>query len=83
MDENCPTLSNSIENTGQTIRPEWLSIAQSCEYLHMGKTSLYSYLDINGGAIRTVNTRKRGCIKGKRLVSYDSLRTFVNGFDST
>jgi hypothetical protein len=62
------------------IDPEWLTVPQACEFVHMGKTSLYSYLDINGGKIRTSNPRKRNCTKGKRLINFDSLRAFIESF---
>jgi hypothetical protein len=31
------------------ISPEWVTVGQACEFSHMGKTSMYSYLDIGRG----------------------------------
>lgn len=70
----------SISPYSFKVEPEWLTVQQACEFAHMGKTSLYSYFDINGGKIRTVCIRKRNCVKGKRLVSLDSLRAFIGSF---
>ena len=75
-----PKLQVSPPHYSFKIPPEWLTVAQACEFSHMGKTSLYSYLDINGGKIKTACIRKRNCVKGKRLISLDSLRLFIASF---
>lgn len=73
-------LNEPIPTYAFKIDPEWLTVRQACEFAHMGKTSMYSYFDINGGKIKTSNPRKLNCVKGKRLVNFDSLRAFVHSF---
>lgn len=70
-------LRPQLERDEGTLAPEWLTVPQACAFSHMGRTSLYSYLDINGGVIKTACIRRRNTIKGKRLVSIDSLRAFI------
>ena len=56
-------------------RPEWVSVNQACQWGGFSKGLLYSWL--NKGLIRNVALRERGRIKGKRLISFDSLREFL------
>ncbi len=68
------------ETTTQTseIAPEWITTDQACAFARIGKTCLYYHLDISGGEIQTACIRKRNRIRGRRLVSIDSLRAFIN-----
>ncbi len=66
--EPCSQSTNSLPK-------EWLRIKEACEYSRLSKPKLYELL--NRGLIKSVSLRERGQIKGTRLVSYDSLRTFL------
>jgi hypothetical protein len=59
----------------QVIRPEWITVAEACRFASVSKPLLYSW--INQGLIRSFSRRSRGQIKGKRLISFDSLRSFL------
>jgi hypothetical protein len=55
--------------------PEWLRIAEACEFARVSKPVIYDWM--NKGWIKNVSLRQRGQIKGVRLVSFDSLRAFL------
>jgi hypothetical protein len=59
---------------------KWLNTNQACKYLSCGKTFLYSHMDFNGGKIKTANVKKEGQKRGSRYISFDSLKTFIDGF---
>ena len=66
--------ANEIRAT-TTPAPEWLKVKEACDYSRLSKGVLYDLM--NAGHIRNVSLRKRGQIKGTRLVSFDSLRGFL------
>ena len=55
--------------------PEWLRVREACEYSRLSKAKLYQIL--NRGLIKSVSLRERGMIRGTRLISFDSLRDFI------
>lgn len=57
------------------VEKEWFSVRDACHFASVSKPTLYSWL--NRGLIRNVALRERGRIKGKRLVSVQSLRHFL------
>jgi hypothetical protein len=54
---------------------EWLRVSEACTFARVSKPVLYQWL--NAGLIKSFSNRARGQIKGTRLVSYDSLRAFL------
>jgi excisionase family DNA binding protein len=54
---------------------EWMRVREACEYSRISKPKLYSLM--NRGLIRSVSLRERGMIRGTRLISFDSLRDFL------
>jgi len=54
---------------------EWLRVSEACEYARVSKPVIYDWM--NRGWIKNVSLRQRGQVKGVRLVSFDSLRTFL------
>jgi hypothetical protein len=61
--------------TATALPQEWLRISEAVQYSRLSKPTLYNL--INRGLIKSVSLRERGQIKGTRLVSYDSLRAFL------
>lgn len=59
----------------QPISPEWLRVSEAVQFCRLSKPTLYGL--INRGLIRTVSLRERGQIKGTRLISRDSLTSFL------
>jgi len=58
-----------------TIKPEWIRITQAKTIFGIGRTQLYAL--IADGKIKSASLKKRGCIRGTRLVSYDSLAAYI------
>src|SRR5688572_14404370 len=59
----------------QTIRKEWITVAEATTYSSLTKPHIYQLMD--RGLFRYVSLRERGKVKGKRLISFDSLRAFL------
>ena len=60
---------------GNPLPIEWLRVKEACAYSRLSKPTLYGLL--NRGEVKSVSLRQRGQTKGTRLVSYDSLRAFL------
>jgi len=55
---------------------EWIRVSEACAYAGgISKPLLYNWM--NDGLIRNVSLRKRGQIKGLRLVHFASLKAFL------
>ena len=59
----------------QSINPEWIRVKDACEFACVSKPVIYGWM--NKGWIKNVSLRQRGQIKGARLISFDSLRGFL------
>lgn len=59
-------------------KPEWLGLRDAVKLFGIGRSSLYKLMD--AGAIKSACLRNRGNIRGKRLVSFDSLAAYVESF---
>ena len=64
-----PATDSSVGN------PEWLRVSEACKYSRLSKPKLYQLFNL--GLIKTVSLRERGMVRGTRLVSFDSLRAFL------
>jgi hypothetical protein len=75
---------NTIQRPEQSIgacppmKPEWLRIPDATRISGIGRSTLYQL--IADGAIKSVALRKRGCQRGIRLISADSLRAYIESF---
>ena len=63
-------------DNGRQTKPEFLKIKEAAKVFSIGKNSLYEL--IRAGKIKSVLLRKRGNIRGTRLLSYDSLLNYLN-----
>ena len=70
------TTTTQLDET--TVSPKALSPKDAARYLGISRSLLYTYLDINGGPIRTKLLKRRGGIRGRRLICVDSLNAFLN-----
>lgn len=68
---NTPAITNTT-----TERPEWLRPKQVPAIFGIGRSKLYEL--ISDGKIKTVSMRTRGAKHGTRLVSYDSLKAYLD-----
>lgn len=57
------------------IPSDWLRVKEACSFSRLSKPKLYQL--INAGKIKSVSLRERGQIRGTRLISFDSLRNFL------
>jgi Helix-turn-helix domain len=71
---------NSQESTdvNTTLAPKWLRIPAACTYSGMSRAKLYQLL--TEGQIKSICVRKKGNIRGLRLISAESLDTFLESF---
>jgi hypothetical protein len=71
-------LSNRDLNCDLTsAKPEWLRIPEAVRIFGIGRSTLYVL--ISEGKVKSRSLRRRGAIKGIRLISYDSLAAFIEG----
>ena len=61
--------------TGEALPKEWLRIKEAVAWSGISKPALYGLMA--RGVIRNSSLRQRGQIKGTRLISFDSLRAFL------
>lgn len=57
------------------IPQDWLRVSEACAYCRVSKPKLYDLL--NRGLVKSVSLKERGQIKGTRLVSFHSLKAFL------
>jgi hypothetical protein len=67
--------SCSTQGTGDQPSPDWLRVSEACAYCRVSKPKLYDLL--NRGLVRSLSLAERGQIKGTRLVSFHSLKAFL------
>ena len=65
----------SHPNAESSLPREWLRVQEACEYSRLSKPLLYRLM--NRGLIRNVSLRERGRVRGARLISFDSLRQYL------
>jgi excisionase family DNA binding protein len=70
-----PNLPPKSTNVVTTAPLEWISVQQASRLFSIGRSSLYNL--INEGKLRSVSLRIRGNIRGKRLISAESLRMLM------
>lgn len=77
---------HDISNTGQVqhcntspvveiVKPEWIRINQTTKIFGIGRTKIYEL--ISEGKIKTASIRSRGTTRGTRLLSYDSVASYI------
>jgi hypothetical protein len=57
------------------LKPEWIRPKDVPRYFGLGRTATYALL--SEGKLRSVSMRKRGQRHGTRLISYDSLKNYL------
>jgi hypothetical protein len=67
---------NAAPHTSKNQNPEWFSVSEAMTFTRFSKGLLYNLM--NRGLIKSVSLRERGMVKGKRIISVDSLRNFLN-----
>ena len=59
------------------VKPEWLRVPEAVRVFGLSRSALYEL--ISAREIKSVCLRKRGAVRGVRLISYDSLAEFIEG----
>jgi excisionase family DNA binding protein len=59
----------------ESLPKEWLRVSEACHYSGLSKPTIYNLL--NKGLLRSVSLRDGEQIKATRLISFDSLRGFL------
>jgi hypothetical protein len=71
--ENLKMIDNVQSNAA--IQPEWLRIKEAVRFSGLGRSTLYGF--IADGTLKSVCVRKRGNIRGIRLIAVGELRRFI------
>ena len=69
------TIEQSTAPTIEQLKPEWLKIRDAVRVSGLGRSTLYTLL--SSGDVKSAVVRKRGNLRGRRLVSYDSLTAYI------
>ncbi len=64
-----------------TPAPEFVQVPQAVSMFGISRSAIYNL--IGDGSIKSVCLRRRGNIRGTRLVSVDSMRSFLNSLPAT
>ena len=67
--------TNPCTSVSVHSKPEWLRIDDAVRLFGPCRSTLYEL--IGEGKIKSVSLRKRGAVKGIRLINYDSLAAFI------
>lgn len=73
---NVGTASNAaIHHLNQNLKPEWLRVPEAVRCFGLSRSAIYEL--IVTGAIKSAAIRKRGAVRGIRLISFDSLAAYI------
>jgi hypothetical protein len=65
----------AVHQSNSNLKPEWLRVPEAVRLFGISRSALYEL--IAEGKIKSTCLRKRGAIRGIRIISYDSLASFV------
>ena len=75
MNTNISTHTGAANRAAaHNIKPEWLRVPDAVRTFGISRSSLYEL--IGAGQIKSTALRKRGAVRGIRLISFDSLAEF-------
>lgn len=61
--------------SGSALPTEWLRVSEAVAFSRISKPKLYDLMQ--RGLIKSCSLRERGMVRGTRLISFDSLKTFL------
>ena len=64
-----------VKQINNSLKPEWLRIPEAVRVFGMSRSALYELIKDN--KIKSTALRKRGALRGIRIVSYDSLAEYI------
>lgn len=65
----------AIHQVNQSLKPEWLRVPEAVRLFGPCRSTIYEW--IADQKIKSTCVRKRGAVRGIRLISYDSLAAFM------
>ena len=65
----------AIHQVNQSTKPEWVRIPEAVRIFGLCRSSIYEL--IAAGTIKSTALRKRGATRGIRIISYDSLASYI------
>lgn len=85
MSHRHPITSTARQESGEATPPnkaqsDWLRVPAACALAGLSRSTLYASFDISGGKIRTASVKRRGAIRGVRMVSVSSLLAWLDSF---
>ena len=57
------------------LKPEWIRVAQAVRLFGLSRSAIYEW--ISSQKIKSTCLRKRGAVRGIRIINYDSLSAVV------
>lgn len=76
----------SVPKCGESgVPPEWIRLPKpthQCPHSGLSRSKLNELILGPNPPVRSVSLRKRGQLRGTRLISYDSLMDYLNGLGS-
>ena len=69
--ENPTPANRRVDN----VKPEWVRVPEAVRLFGLSRSAVYDL--ITAGTIKSTALKKRGAIRGIRLVSFDSLAAFI------
>lgn len=70
-----PKTIDPIAPAATMPEPEWIRVNQASSWCGLPKQTLYRLMA--SGKVRHVSLRERGCAQGTRLISFPSLKAFL------
>lgn len=64
----------AIHQVNQSLKPEWLRVPDAVRVFGISRSALYEL--IAAGTIKSTALKKRGAVRGIRIISFDSLAEF-------
>ena len=71
-----PSERNPRPSSGVVAKPEFIRISDAVRTFALSRSAIYEL--IQAGAIRSVSLRKRGNLRGVRLIDYASLAAYLH-----
>ena len=68
------TTGAATHAASHNIKPEWLRVSDAVRTFGISRSSLYEL--ISAGEIKSTALRKRGAMRGIRIISFDSLAEY-------
>ena len=76
-----PSSMDNATLAHQLNKPRFIRVSQVQAIFGIGKTTTYDL--ISRGLIKSISITQKGCVKGIRLISYDSIEMYLESLMQT